>query len=42
MPSYSFWFQEDGTPMKKGFAILTYLQWLGTAHPDALEVAHAQ
>lgn len=30
MPSYAFWFEEDGTPKKDGFAILAYLQWLGT------------
>ncbi len=30
MPSYSFYFEEDGTPKKKGFALVTYLQWLGT------------
>ena len=30
MPSYSYWFEEDGTPNKKGFAIIAYMQWLGT------------
>lgn len=30
MPSYAFWFEGDGTPKKDGFAILAYLQWLGT------------
>ncbi|MFT7679991.1 MAG: cytochrome c oxidase cbb3-type subunit 2 [Planctomycetota bacterium] len=30
MPSYAFWFEEDGTPNRDGFAMLAYLQWLGT------------
>lgn len=30
MPSYKFWFEDDGTPNRDGFAILAYLQWLGT------------
>ena len=30
MPTYAFYFDEDGTPRKDGFAILAYLQWLGT------------
>lgn len=30
MPSYSYYFEEDGTPRRDGFALLTYLQWLGT------------
>lgn len=30
MPSYSFYFEDDGTPRKKGFSLVTYLQWLGT------------
>lgn len=41
MPSYAFWFEEDGTPKESGFAIVTYLQWLGTAsRPE--EVADAR
>lgn len=39
MPSYAFWFEADGTPKKKGFAIITYLQWLGT---ESQEVADAR
>jgi hypothetical protein len=30
MPSYRFWFEEDGTPKRDGFAIVAYLQWLGS------------
>jgi len=39
MPRYSFWFGPDGTPDKRGMAIITYLQWLGT---PSLEVADAR
>lgn len=35
MPSYSFYFEEDGTPRRKGFALVTYLQWLGTTFEEA-------
>jgi cytochrome c oxidase cbb3-type subunit 2 len=35
MPSYAFWFEEDGTPQRDGFAILSYLQWLGTTFGGA-------
>ena len=30
MPNYPFYFEEDGTPKKKGFALVSYIQWLGT------------
>ncbi len=30
MPSYRFWFDENGAPDRDGMAIITYLQWLGT------------
>lgn len=30
MPAYRFFFGERGTPSKEGFALITYLQWLGT------------
>ena len=30
MPAYDFYFDDEGTPNKKGFALVTYLQWLGT------------
>lgn len=29
MPSYEFLFEEDGTPRKDGFCLITYVQWLG-------------
>jgi cbb3-type cytochrome oxidase cytochrome c subunit len=30
MPSYPYYFHENGAPNEKGFAMVTYLQWLGT------------
>jgi hypothetical protein len=30
MPAYPYYFDEHGTPGADGFALLTYLQWLGT------------
>lgn len=30
MPSYAYYFQPDGTPERDGFALVTYLQWIGT------------
>ncbi len=30
MPSYAYYFDVDGTPKREGFALLTYIQWLGT------------
>ena len=32
MPSYAFFFDERGTPDRNGFALITYLQWLGTTY----------
>ena len=37
MPDYSFWFGERGTPKRDGFAIITYLQWLGTASTEGAQ-----
>ena len=34
MPSYDFWFEEDGAPKRDGFAVVTYLQWLGTTYVE--------
>lgn len=34
MPEYNWFFNEKGYPNKKGFAIITYLQWLGSMHDD--------
>ena len=30
MPAYPYYFDESGAPNEKGFALVTYLQWLGT------------
>ena len=30
MPAYAYFFDERGTPTKDGFALITYLQWLGS------------
>ena len=32
MPSYAFFFDERGTPDRDGFALITYLQWLGATY----------
>jgi len=32
MPSYAYYFEEDGTPRKEGFALVSYVQWLGTTY----------
>ena len=32
MPPYPYYFEEDGTPRKDGFSIVTYLQFLGTTY----------
>lgn len=34
MPAYSYYFDEDGTPQEDGFALVTYLQWLGTTFEE--------
>lgn len=34
MPAYPFYFEADGTPKKDGFALVTYLQWLGTTRRE--------
>ncbi len=39
MPSYKYYFEEDGTPRKKGFAILSYVQWQGRAYQELPEEA---
>ena len=30
MPNYRWFFDDDGYPNKKGMAIITYVQWLGS------------
>ena len=37
MPSYRYYFEDDGTPRKTGFALITYIQWLGTYQPEVTE-----
>jgi len=39
MPSYKYYFTENGTPKLKGFAILAYVQWLGRAYEELPEEA---
>lgn len=35
MPRYPWLFEEKGVPNQKGFALITYIQWLGTYQPAA-------
>jgi len=35
MPAYAYYFEEDGTPKQEGFALVTYIQWLGTTYDEA-------
>ncbi|MFT5052398.1 MAG: cytochrome c oxidase cbb3-type subunit 2 [Chlamydiales bacterium] len=37
MPAYDYYFEEDGTPHKKGFALLSYVQWIGTTYDPNYE-----
>ena len=37
MPPYAFYFEEDGTPKRKGFALITYIQWLGSEYARLAE-----
>lgn len=34
MPNYRWFFDDDGYPNKKGMAIITYVQWLGSWLPE--------
>jgi len=34
MPAYPFYFDERGTPNADGFALIAYIQWLGTVQSD--------
>lgn len=36
MPEYPFWFEDDGTPKRDGFAIVTYVQWIGTTYQEVV------
>lgn len=35
MPPYAYYFTDDGTPNRDGFALLTYLQWIGSVPQEA-------
>lgn len=39
MPDYGYYFEDDGTPRRDGFALVTYLQWLGTTYREQLAEA---
>lgn len=32
MPSYAYYFTPEGVPRREGFALVAYLQWLGTTY----------
>ena len=32
MPAYAYYFNEDGSPKKEGFSLVTYLQWIGSTY----------
>lgn len=32
MPAYDYYFTPEGEPLREGFALVTYLQWLGTTY----------
>ena len=34
MPSYAYYFEEDGTPKHDGFSLVTYVQWLGSEYVE--------
>lgn len=34
MPPYPYYFEDDGTPKRDGFALVTYLQWLGSTYKE--------
>jgi len=34
MPSYPWFFDEDGYPNKRGMAVIAYVQWLGSWHKE--------
>ncbi len=37
MPPYAYYFEEDGTPKREGFALVTYVQWLGTTAEGVIQ-----
>jgi cbb3-type cytochrome c oxidase subunit II len=38
MPAYPFYFDGQGTPNRDGFALITYIQWLGSTYRPENEV----
>jgi cbb3-type cytochrome c oxidase subunit II len=34
MPSYAYYFEPDGTPRKEGFALVSYIQWIGSEYEE--------
>lgn len=39
MPSYAYYFEDDGTPHEEGFALIAYLQWLGTTYDPSYDAS---
>ena len=39
MPSYAYFFEPDGTPQREGFALVTYVQWIGSFVPGPVTPA---
>jgi len=37
MPRYAYYFEEDGTPRKDGFSIVTYVQWIGSEYEKVVK-----
>ncbi len=35
MPAYPWFFDEDDYPNRRGLAVITYMQWLGSTHPES-------
>lgn len=35
MPDYDYYFEDDGTPKRDGFSLVTYIQWIGTTAAEA-------
>jgi len=37
MPRYAYYFEEDGTPRKDGFALVTFVQWIGSQYEEVVQ-----
>lgn len=42
MPAYPFYFEEDGTPKKDGFSLVSYVQWLGSEYQRLVDTGAIQ